>query len=48
MYQDWNDEYLKLKKQHPTKTNRWYAFQIYKMDIAKDRKVESIRKNMIK
>ena len=47
MYKDWNDEYLRLKEQHPTRTNGWYAFKIFEMDIAKDRDVETIRKNMI-
>ena len=48
MYQDWNDAYLRLKKQNPNKTNTWYATQISKMDIAKGRDVGTIRKNMVK
>ncbi|MDD5580048.1 MAG: hypothetical protein PHY16_12315 [Methylobacter sp.] len=48
MYQEWNDEYLRLNGQHPNKTDTWYAAKILKMDIAKGRDAETIRKNMIK
>ncbi len=48
MYQDWKDEYLRLNRQYPNKTDRWYAAKIFKMDIAKGRDAETIRKNMIK
>ncbi len=48
MYQDWQDEYLRLNKLHPNKTDRWYAAKIFKMDIAKGRDAETIRKNMVK
>jgi hypothetical protein len=48
MYQDWKDEYLRLIGQHPNKTDRWYAAKISKMDIAKGRDAETIRKHMVK
>jgi hypothetical protein len=48
MHQDWNDELLKLKEQHPGKSNTWYAAKISKMEIAKDKSEETIRKNMVK
>jgi hypothetical protein len=48
MYQDWKDEYLRLNEQHPNKGHKWFAFEISKMDIAKGRDAETIRKNMVK
>ncbi len=47
MYQDWKDAYLKLSKQHPDKSKTWCSIQIAKMDIAKGKDSETIRKNMI-
>jgi hypothetical protein len=47
-YQDWKDAYLRLKEQYPNKADTWYAFKISKMDIAKNRSVGTIRKNMVK
>jgi hypothetical protein len=46
MYQDWQDEYKKLRKAHPKKTGAWIALQISKMDIGKGKSSETIRKNM--
>lgn len=46
MYQDWNDEYLKLKKLHPNKSKTWCSLQIAKMDIAKGKDAETIRRNL--
>ena len=46
MYQDWNDEYLRLKGNQPNKSDTWYSLQIRKMQIAKGRDAETIRKNM--
>lgn len=48
MHQNWQDEYLRLKDQHPNKADTWYAAKIFKMDIAKGRDAETIRKNMVK
>jgi hypothetical protein len=48
MYQDWNDEYLRLKEQYPYKTKTWCAARIVKMDIAKGKEAGTIRKNMVK
>tara|TARA_R110002073_G_scaffold331785_1_gene516980 strand:- start:1490 stop:2296 length:807 start_codon:yes stop_codon:yes gene_type:complete len=46
MYKDWNDEYLRLKKQSPNKTKTSCAYKISKMDIAKDKSAGTIRKNL--
>ncbi len=48
MYQDWHDEYLKLKRKHPRKTDRWYSMQIAKLSLAQGKDSETIRKNMKK
>ncbi len=47
MYQDWQDEYCKLKKDHPDKSISWRAKRIAKSPIAQGRDSETIRK-MIK
>jgi len=47
MYQDWKDAYLKLSKQHPDKSKTWCSIQIAKMDIARGKDSETIRKNRI-
>ena len=46
IYQDWNDEYLRLKGNQPNKSDTWCSLQIEKMKIAKGRDAETIRKNM--
>ena len=46
MYQDWNDEYLKLKDNQPNKSDTWCSLRIEKLEIAKGRDAETIRKNM--
>jgi hypothetical protein len=49
MYRDWQDEYSRLRRQHPDTTrhtDNWIATQIAKMDIAQGRQPETIRKNM--
>lgn len=46
MYQNWRDEYQALHLKHPNKTDTWYSNQISKMDIAKGKTPETIRKNM--
>jgi hypothetical protein len=48
MYQDWQDSYLSLKAEYPNKSNTWYAEKIRKMDIAKGRDADTIRKHMVK
>ncbi len=48
MYQDWHDEYLRLKRKHPRKTDTWYSMQIFKLPIAQGKDSETIRKNMKK
>ncbi len=47
-YESWQKMYRKLKREKPGKSDRWYANQIAKMDIALGRNVETIRKNMKK
>lgn len=46
MYQDWNDEYVKLSKTNPDKRDSWIAGQIAKRPIGKGRSIDTIRKNM--
>lgn len=46
MYQDWNDEYLRLNKLHPNNSKTWCSIQIAKMDIAKGKDAETIRHNI--
>ena len=48
MYQDWKDAYIVLNQSHPDKSKSWCSLQIAKMDIAKSKDAETIRKNMIK
>jgi hypothetical protein len=48
MYASWQKEYRQLKRSKPGKTDSWYAQKIAKMDIAKKRNSETIRKNMKK
>jgi hypothetical protein len=46
MYADWHDQYKKLKREHRKKSDSWISIQISRMDIAKDKSAETIRKNM--
>ena len=46
MYQDWNDAYLKLKRDKPNASDSWCAKQIAKMDIAQGKSAGTIVKNM--
>lgn len=48
LHASWQKEYRNLKRSKPGKTDSWYAQQIAKMDIAKERDPETIRKNMKK
>ncbi len=48
MYQDWKDAYLRLSEEHPRMSDPWIAKKISKMEIAKGRDAETIRKNMVK
>lgn len=48
MYKNWQKEYRKLKRTKPGKSDVWYSQQIAKMDIAKDKNAETIRKKMTK
>ena len=49
MHEDWQDEYLRLRRIHPDTvrhSDSWIAKQIAKLDIAQNRDSETIRKNM--
>lgn len=46
MYRDWQDQYKKLKREHPTKSDTWISLHISKMAIGKGKSPETIRKNM--
>lgn len=48
MHQNWQDEFLRLKGVYPNKPNTWHAARIAKMDIAKGKDAETIRKIMVK
>ena len=46
MHESWQKEFRKLKKKHSNMSDTWYSIQIAKMEIAKGRSAETIRKNM--
>jgi len=46
MYQNWNDEYLRLKKQFANQSKSWCSTRISKMAIAQDRDAGTIRRNL--
>jgi hypothetical protein len=46
MYESWQKEYRALKKKHPNMSDVWYSQKIAKMEIAKGKSAETIRKNM--
>ena len=46
MYKDWNDAYLKLKKDNPDKSDVWCSIQIARMDIAQGKDSKTIRRYM--
>ena len=48
MYGNWRKEYRNLRKKRPNMSDVWYSQQIAKMDIAKSRNAETIRKKMKK
>lgn len=47
MYASWQKEYRALKRNRPGRSDVWYAQQIAKMPIAKDRNASTIKKNML-
>jgi hypothetical protein len=46
MHGDWQDQYGKLKRVNPKQSDTWVSIQISRMDIAKGKSPETIRKNM--
>ena len=46
MYERWRKEYRSLRKKRPSMSDVWYSRQIAKMDIARCRDSETIRKRM--
>jgi hypothetical protein len=48
MYESWRKAYRNFRKKRPDMSDVWYSIQIGKMDIAKGRSAETIRKKMKK
>jgi len=48
MYESWRKAYRELRKKHPGMSDVWHSLKIAKMDIAKDRDADTIRKQMKK
>ncbi|MFQ5443581.1 MAG: hypothetical protein ACE5EK_03080 [Nitrospinales bacterium] len=48
MYKSWRKAYQELKKNRRNMSDTWYSQQIAKMDVAKGRDSETIRRNMKK
>jgi len=46
LHESWRKEYRTFKKSRPEMSEVWYSHQIAKMDIAKGRNAETIRKHM--
>ncbi len=46
MYESWRKEYRALKREKPGMPDAWYSKKIAKMEIAKGRDAETIRKRM--
>lgn len=46
MYESWRKAYRELKRRRRNMSDVWYSQQIAKMDIAKGRSADTIRKNM--
>lgn len=46
MHEDWQEQAIKLKKKHSTKSKKWISQQIAKMPIAQDRDAETIRRKI--
>ena len=46
MYRDWQKAYRELSKKRPNMPETWYATQIAKLPVAKDRSAGTIKKNM--
>jgi hypothetical protein len=46
MHQDWQEQAIKLKKKHPTKSKTWISQQIAKLPLAKGKSAETIRRNI--
>lgn len=48
MYEQWRKEYRMLKKNRPNMTDVWYSQQIARLEIARGRDAETIRKQITK
>lgn len=48
MHESWQKEFRKLKKKRSNMSDTWYSQQIAKMEIAKGRSAETIRKHLKK
>jgi len=45
-YQDWQDEYVSLQKEHPQRSKIWFSRQIAKLPIAQGASSETIRRQL--
>jgi len=48
MYESWRKVYRELRREKPGMSDVWYSLKIAKMDIAKGRDADTIRKHMKK
>lgn len=48
MYENWQKEYRKLKRKNPKKSDQWCSLQIAKLEVARGRDAETIRRHMKK
>jgi hypothetical protein len=46
MYSSWQQEFRKLKRKYPNRSDVWYSLQIAKLDIAQNREAPTIKKHM--
>lgn len=46
MYQDWQAEYQRLRESHPGKSKKWCANQIARLEMARGRDSETIRRRL--
>lgn len=46
MYKDWQDAYSDLLRRYPGKSKTWYSLRIARLDVARGRDPETIRKHL--
>lgn len=47
MYQEWRDTHAELQRKHPGKDKAWYARKIARLEVARGRDYETIRKRLL-